>query len=278
MNKKILISGCSFTAGDNSWATYLEGDVHVQAHSAGSNGLISRTLVNKVHTELKNKSKDELFVIAQWTFINRYEFLMTLKENPNYNLLLEGYPFKKMPLRMEFENPTNFLDKDVSESSWFKSGGGQHNWQYDNNGDDRKYFNKWLSNFYENYWSWEYGWVNSLEHFLRLEHYLKSVGVEYKFFLSFGDGSDPNGYSVSDGGLMFTEKHRNFENGKHLFEMIDWDKWWLHKGKNHSYGGMVEWINERFDTDVFDYNGREDSHPTEEEHRVFTKEVVSKWI
>ena len=144
MNKKILISGCSFTAGDNSWATYLEGDVHVQAHSAGSNGLISRTLVNKVHTELKNKSKDELFVIAQWTFINRYEFLMTLKENPNYNLLLEGYPFKKMPLRMEFENPTNFLDKDVSESSWFKSGGGQHNWQYDNNGDDRKYFNKWL--------------------------------------------------------------------------------------------------------------------------------------
>ena len=66
---------------------------------------------------------------------------------------------------------------------------------------------------------------------------------------------------------------KKYPNTSYLFDIINWDKWWFH----NEFGGLADWVNDNI-TDGFDGAGKNTGHPLTNSQRLFTKEVVLKWI
>ena len=62
-------------------------------------------------------------------------------------------------------------------------------------------------------------------------------------------------------------------NTSYLFDIMDWNKWWFH----NEFGGLGDWVNDNI-KDGFDGGGKNTGHPLSNSQRLFTKEVVLKWI
>ena len=68
-----------------------------------------------------------------------------------------------------------------------------------------------------------------------------------------------------------------YQNSTHLWDMIDWNRWWFYEDEQIEYGGLAEWIilGKRHPFG----NGYEDpGHPSEESHGVFVEEVIYKLL
>ena len=114
--------------------------------------------------------------------------------------------------------------------------------------------------------------IISLEHMIRTQDFLKVRNIDYKFFgfnNLFANLNEQNFLTKGRGARI----DRKYPNTSYLFDIMDWDKWWFH----NEFGGLAEWVNDNI-KDGFDGYGKNTGHPLANSQRLFTKEVVLKWI
>ena len=114
--------------------------------------------------------------------------------------------------------------------------------------------------------------IISLEHMIRTQDFLRVNNVDYKFFgfTNLFANLDEENFLTKGRGARIDKK---YPNTSYLFDIMDWNKWWFH----NEFGGLADWVNDN-KTDGFDGAGKNTGHPLANSQRLFTKEVVLKWI
>jgi hypothetical protein len=114
--------------------------------------------------------------------------------------------------------------------------------------------------------------IISLEHMIRTQDFLRVNNVDYKFFgfTNLFANLDEENFLTKGRGARIDKK---YPNTSYLFDIMDWNKWWFH----NEFGGLADWVNENI-TDGFDGKFKKTGHPLANSQRLFTKEVVLKWI
>ena len=301
--KHIITAGCSFTNCGNSWPYYLDREkyeVHNIATPGAGQAYISRSTIYHINKLLNEGiERDRIKVLVMWSGMDRHEVLSTDRETPMHQIYIDG-------------NDMNWLENFVctekhyripyKESCWLKSSTRGMQWE-----------NKPVVRLFDMYFKFfhteEESFVRSLENILRLQWYLESKNIKYKFMCwqnifnkySF---TVPKGYPSENGiaeghniwcmGWSHNEWHDNiiwpkeidckiskdtpllkdiYINSTHMWDMIDWDQWWFYEDDQVEYGGLAEWIilGERHAWG----NGRDDpGHPSVYSHGEFTRKVI----
>ena len=273
----IVTSGCSFSNTEDcvdytthgmdyhsyqldnykSWALHLEDivpdcKVYNTAKAGVGNGYISRAIIYKVNEMLEQGKKPD-YVFIQLSSCDRKELLLNIDDTTSEtdkNIVTHFIP--------EFGIKDVRFNKNVKLKNnnmlWLK-----HSYEEDS----------MMRYWYKYYASLEECYLRTLEHILRLQWFFKVNDISYKFFCGWNIFKD---LKVPRYPLEL----------RHLWKMIDWDNFWLHK----RLGGITEWnednlpfrdryvTGERKTEDGFPL----DQHPSNKAHREFAKQVVSKWI
>ena len=218
----LISSGCSFSDCDNTWPVHLSKMLNTDHVLLGlrsqGNGLISRKLIYAVHQALKTHQATDLLVGIMWSAPDRWECYkdasVQFKENTG------GWS----------ANPTSVVPH--SRGSWIIT---SHNWPMPES-------SVWYKQYHDQTWSM----VTTLEHVLRTQHYLDSVGVRY--FMS------------QIASVVFDIKLISNHECLHLSEMIDWTRF-------ISRTGMYDWAN---------CVGGE--HPSVNQHYQYTADIIMPWL
>jgi len=301
--KHLVVSGCSFTQSDGTWPYHLEDEywVHNVGSTGAGNSYIGRSVIYEVSKLLKEDyiDSDTLSVVIMWSGIDRKEFLSTKKENPLHPIYIDG-PHKNWL--------GNFINENqYDKSAWLKSSISRMPWD---NKDVTKFFEMYWTHFY----SEEESLVNTLESIQRTQMYLESVGVkyvmmswqnifnDYKFivpeefpqrgaelyqheiwWMAWLDNKQwsPDRYwpeSVKEKISKDTPLLKDiYFNATHLWDLIDWDKWWFYEDDQVEYGGLAEWVCLK-EKDPYG-NGYEDpGHPSPSSHNKFANKIVRKLL
>ena len=240
-----------------SWALHLEDivpdcKVYNTAKAGVGNGYISRAIIYKVNEMLEQGKKPD-YVFIQLSSCDRKELLLNIDDTTSEtdkNIVTHFIP--------EFGIKDVRFNKNVKLKNnnmlWLK-----HSYEEDS----------MMRYWYKYYASLEECYLRTLEHILRLQWFFKVNDISYKFFCGWNIFQD---LKVPRYPLEL----------RHLWTMIDWDNFWLHK----RLGGITEWnednlpfrdryvTGERKTEDGFPL----DQHPSNKAHREFAKQVVSKWI
>jgi hypothetical protein len=258
----ILVSGCSFTAEDWSWASHFESKNHYVsnlAHHGAGNTYIRRQIQKEFfHKERLNIDLDYDFAIIQWSTIDRWE-----------------YPFI---ITSENDSPIIKFQHQSGEDVIGKVA-------YNRNGTS---FQGKCGTFYETFYS-KYGQlINTLDDIYYTQLFLEQLGIPYIMFsianfltteVSFdmikniksikGDLQKQRTDKLEIESLLkFCETTDTI---KILKERIDWDKFvWTSDFKIDGIGdGFTEYLINK--GEPFKYNG---NHPDEKQHLDFFNDVI----
>lgn len=238
MEKITLVTGgCSFseciTPHVETWPIHLHnslGDeiIHIPTGMGSQgNGLISRRIIYTIENKNKNDGipYSDMLVGIMWSGPARSEIYKKDGVNPRAMNIKEHI----------MENPTSIMS---DEKKWY-------------------ILNPWWNGYpyVRDYYSiieHKYLLIQSYEHILRTQDYLKLRGIKY--FMTTYTGEVLN-------------KELLFEETKHLYNMIDFDNFL-------SVEGCYEWC--RDNTNIaFKPN---DNHPSNEQHKTFTNEVIIPFL
>tara|TARA_Y100000356_G_scaffold57405_1_gene46495 strand:- start:4697 stop:5500 length:804 start_codon:yes stop_codon:yes gene_type:complete len=261
-DRYIITSGCSFTAQavpeNLSWANTLHTIdgiwVNNVAEMAAGNTLISHNLIWAIE---KNKHLNP-FVIVMWSNPNRVDLLL--------DEYLEGVGQGYQNI---VETDNKWYPEISKKNNWLKSGGGFGDWKFDN---DRA--NKLLDIYMKHFHNEEFQFMNTLNQIIKVQHYCKLNNIPYVMISWKNIFSDYNrkdgGFNKLDGetyetGDMLINK---FKGCTHLWDMIDWNKWWFY---NH-YDGYWEWCRDN-DNDFSD-----NDHPSSNASKSFVDNVILKLL
>ena len=298
--KSIVVSGCSFTNCGMSWPYYIK-DHHVYnvgAPGAG-NGYISRAAIYESDRLLKEGiDNKDINVIVMWSGIDRFEVLST-SDSPLHKDYISGNKNRWWL--------SNYIRNIREEDSiWLKSSISYMRWE-------NKAVRKLFSQYWKYFYNAEESFLKTLEYILRVQHYCEVRNIKYKFcswqnIFNQYDFEVPSGYERNGQKLSghetwimdwfdtehwthnrFWPKELNQKISKdtpllkdiypqttHLWDMIDFDKFWFYEDEQVEYGGLAEWVllgakhNMGMENDP--------AHPSEDSHKKFTKEVVLDWI
>lgn len=253
MIKHLVTSGCSFTDNHNKrWPHFLSEisgwSLYNRGHGSAGNSWISKSIIYQTQTLLNlGIHPSEILVMAMWSGIDRKDLFITSREDVMFNKLLNS----------SYPNPINFLD-DIpnNTSSKNKIDGyllGAASCKFDNTN-----INVFKRELILNYFSQEALAIESYENFLRLQWFCDSKGIRlinqtFKDIMHYPDYKDK----------ILTSNY--FRNIKHLYEMIDFDKWLFWK----DYNGLYEYtrdISMMFDSDGY--------HPSVEGHQYYVKNYL----
>ena len=275
--KHIVTSGCSYSNTEDcvdytthgmdyysyqldnykSWALHLDDivpdcKVYNTAMPGAGNGYISRAVIYKVNEMLEEGKKPD-YVFIQLSSCDRKELLVNIDDatsQTDKNIVTHFIP--------EFDIKDVRFNKNVKLKNnnmlWLK-----HSYEEDS----------MMKYWYKYYYSVEVGYLKSLEHILILQWFFKVNDISYKFFYGWN---------------IFSELKipRYPIELRHLWKMIDWDNFWVHR----KFGGISEWSDENLPFKDRYVTGERlneegfplDEHPSNIAHREFAKQVVSKWI
>jgi hypothetical protein len=293
--KSIVVSGCSFTNCGMSWPYHIENQNVYNVGTVGAgNGYISRAAIWQCEEILKNGvDVEDIFLIIMWSGIDRFEVLSS-NDSPLHNDYISGDKN-----RWWLSNFNHYVHE--SESVWLKSSIPYMQWD-----------NMAVRDLFDKYWKYMYSeqesFLKTLEYILRVQNYCEVNKIKYKFcswqnIFNRYDFDDPSGQKLSGHEIWimdwfddehwtpdrFWPKELNQKISKdtpllkdiypqttHLWDMIDFDKFWFYEDDQVEYGGLAEWVllgakhNMGMEHDP--------AHPSEDSHKKFTKEVVLDWI
>ena len=262
MNKEhIIISGCSISSDVTSidtddhkfhsypfWLERNQFKVTNLSQSGFDNETISRLVIHEVSKLLKNgKNPDEMFVMVQWSGVDRMSSFVTKDETIDYDALWKF----------------NFIE-DTHDKGWTVSRGksGAEFW-----------------NDYRNLLYTEEGFfIKTLENILTTQWFLKSVGVKYKMFtgwdiFTFNTGKT-GGYGTNhkSGGQFLTDKIYC----THLWDLIDFSNFRTFDNHLIKFGGIVQWVEHNFEKTDKHFRGGHpfDFHPNDSAHNEFCHKVL----
>lgn len=155
--KFLITSGCSFSQVPNidvTWPVHLTQylnceAVHLGRGSAG-NGIISRTIIHAVSKALKSYKSEELLVGIMWSGYDRHEFF-----------------FAEEPI--DFKKP-----EGSSNPQWIVSPKNEYYYQMSPHWDDQL-----SSTYYRMFYDQKGSQLQTLEHILRVQLFLKSLNIKY---------------------------------------------------------------------------------------------------
>lgn len=160
---KIIASfGCSFTQYPNryvNWPKHLHDKTNIETlyygQGAASNGVISKRVIFSVTELLKKYKSHEILVGIMWSGPDRYEFFHT---SPNKDTFKLGgnVEYWRNPFRINTESE-------------------QYNYYLLNKHFDDFYSELWYKNFHD----FVGVQINTLEHMLRVQWYLKLHNIKY---------------------------------------------------------------------------------------------------
>ena len=229
----LITSGCSFSeclsSHISTWPRYLTEALDAIHISCGvgsqGNGLISRKLLYQVHTALKSHSEDDILVGIMWTGTSRWECYQ--EPAPVYDKNTDGWQ----------RNPTAVADN--SPGGWVIT---NHYWTHP------------VSDiYYKHYYDPVYSQVQTLEHVLRTQWYLKQHNIRY--FMS------------SMNADVFPVDLLQHPECQHLTEMVDWSKFLPCEGEH-------EWCR---DNTAHSFLPNDD-HPTSKMHSEFVDRMIMPWL
>tara|TARA_B110000444_G_scaffold249879_1_gene275555 strand:+ start:1488 stop:2264 length:777 start_codon:yes stop_codon:yes gene_type:complete len=237
--KKVLLAGgCSFTFEDWNWPGFLSRKLNLDILNKGmasqGNGLISRKVISGLDELLKTYKKEEILVGIMWSGINRHEYFTHDSED------VRPWGFFKKE-KSNIENPTDVIK-------------GRYNWRILNINWDSNEVRSYYENFHNNISSMVY----TIEHILRIQWYLDSLGIDY-FMSTYMD--------------IFNEVTILEKNPEviPLYSKINFDKFL-------PVSGCSEWVYENYLEYGMplgtDEHGNKGVHPLPYGHEKFTDEII----
>jgi hypothetical protein len=206
------------------------------------NSFISKQLINTIYHHYMNEK--DLVVGVMWTDISRKDILISRKESKWREIKKPSSKFwSDHVIDDTLTYPTVTMDGTPTskfiKSFWMKSG--SINW--------RETVSKFWKTWYRDYYTFEGMFWETLENILRTQWFLEKYNIPY--FMT----------SVTD---LFTEGLSKYEEPKHLYDLIDMDKFCLYDGTKGIYEHNIE-NNIPFD---------ETKHSTREGHEAFCEDVI----
>ena len=288
MVNRLLTMGCSFSC--NAHPEVLQeklSNIEVDnwsRHSCGNKHIMRSVIFACYKHYKKYKTYDNLYVIVQWSGLHRVEKLVTKKETIEYNDYVKN---------AEVTPIVNWGDWDngIKESGWLFGTGWFH----------LPIWKRWFQTIETD----EFAFIRTMESILTLQHFFKSKNIEHKMILMENIFND---YSVDyfkgatiaepdsqDSGVLWNHLSKEdsvdnvskntplfkdkFPNATHLWDMIDWSKWWLYENDIVENGGISEWT-------LFEgskpWSTEDDvQHPSMENRKLFTEQIlledIEKW-
>ena len=249
-----------------SWSLHLEdivpdSKVYNRALPGVGNAYIVRSIIWQVNELLKQNIKPNVFMQIT-SFDRKYLLLDSDDLNSETDKNLHTH---YIPDIMPRHHSPHLAKKLNNNKVWLK-----HSYEEDS----------MMRYHYKYYHNDESALIESLEHILRLQWFLKLNNINYKIFPGWNIINTLNHHTLqkeSNEKLIFSTTEVKF-----LWEMIDFDNFWFYK----NYGGITEWsidnlpFKDRYVTgERLNENGTAlDEHPSNIAHREFAKQVVSKWI
>jgi hypothetical protein len=235
MNKILITGGCSFSECmyNATWPRHLEDALSVYrlastAVGSQGNGLISRKIIYQVSKLLASRRAEDLLVGIMWSGPDRHDYYIH-DTNTAPIVLKEDSAMK---------NPIRFIHK--TEGSWTMISPG---WRMPAS-----------VNYYANFHDSIGHYIYTLEHILRTQWFLKSMGVKY--------------FMTTYTGEVLPDIVKTQTDTKHLYELVD-------TGAFLPVIGEYEWCR--------DYSGLEfpipnDKHPSVEQHQAFTQQIILPFL
>jgi len=286
MIKHIVAAGCSFTQCKESWAhraeDYLHDKIKVHNVSMGGTGnyVISMLCISQIKFLLDSGvSPDEILVISQWTGIFRNSFVVDANRPCD---ALEWFQCKA-------DNPLKKIN-DQNSKITFDAG--------------RRKTTTYWSNFYNNYWSDECAFIQTLENILRTQWFLKSHNIKFLMFNGWDIFTKPedeiqSSYLKGIHKKTHNSPHQwddddryvNFNNALlkdqyrwsgYLWDLVDFDKFLFFENSKIKMGGLLQWVQYNIETPNEWYVSRSDHHPSWKGQELFFKNFllpeVDKWL
>lgn len=273
MNNKILVTaGCSFTADKPTWANYLAESLDTEHHnvamSGAGNHVISSEVIRKVE-KLINSGIDpkNLIVGVQWSGVFRFDLVIdssldTVIERPVH--LANGQEDRAWPMPVDTQN------------TWLMTAGSTH------------------KGFWPSYYmimSKEQAYTETIENVLRTQWYLKSKNIKYFMFTGWDiltEGAvDKLHNDVMTKPNQFTDDNYDSSENKlisdnckwfgYLFDMIDFDCFWVYNSPTTKMGGMIQWLRDTQPPNTV-FRSNNDFHPSNKSHETFAKDVLMELI
>lgn len=235
--KYLVTNGCSFTAYDNCWPYYLSNVLNRSLVNdcigSSDNHMIYRRTINSVN-KLLNQGIDasDILVGVMWSGANRGHFhIDRVKPSKDFNADL-----KKSEI-----NPYKWPKNKKDNTNWFLF--------TSNNSSPlvREYYKKYFSSYEST--------LNTYEHILNLQNYLKNVNINY-FFCPFMDRWISRGrYDNED------------EYIKSIINLIDWNKFVTTQGQ-------WEWV----ENNCSHLKYKNKTHPGKEQNEKWVDKVLLPWL
>jgi len=243
----LITGGCSFTQVPNTyknWPIFLRDRLGVSAFfdGAGSagNDLISRRVMHRVDQSLNVKKipAEKLLVGVMWSGVNRHSFYLS-EEPLKYTKFNDAKTDEQL---YAHGNPNSIID-----------GTKRNVYMVSPHWDDE------LSNIYYKKFNDDVGaLMNTLEHILRLQWYLKFHKIKY-FFTSYNmDSFDAKRY----------QNYRDHVDLKYLYDQVDRD-YFL------PIENMGVWNRNK---SGLNFHVPNDDHPTSEMSEAFTDRVIVPYL
>ena len=253
-NKRILSSGCSFSAEDFSYPYLFEGSVSNLAHHGAGNTYIRRQIQKEL---LSNPNYD--YVLVQWSTIDRWDY---------------PWPIKSKNDTFLTEYDSDPLDDISNKVSYFRMG--------TNYNETSKYF-------YDHYYSIYGQLVETLENILFTQQTIEKIGIPYRMltianFLTTDVSFDMIKNISKINGDLIKQRVTSFEIEKligtfksadllnELINEIDWSKFiWTTDFKIEQFGdGFTEFIISKGQK----FGEAEGTHPDAEQNKMLFDELI----
>lgn len=249
--KTLLTGGCSFTEdlpGGYYWPNIVSKQMNTKLVNLGSgmsgNSFIAKKLINTISHHYMDEK--DLVVGVMWTDVSRKDILIDRKETLKWKEIKKPsskfWPDHVIDDTLTYPTVTmgGNAPSKVIKSLWMKSGG-----LWNSTMGDKNFWGTW----YKDYYTFEGMFWETLENILRTQWFLEKYKIPY-FMTSMND--------------LFTEGLSKYEEPKHLYDLIDMDKFCLYEGTKGIYEHNVE-NNIPFDNTV---------HSTQEGHEAFCEDVI----
>ena len=239
MIKNLVVSGCSFTAGKNSWARCVQDQLSVpNLFNVGSIGAGNRYIASSIIDVLQHHclAPKETVILAMWSGPGRVDELVS----GEYWYLLEDYPYKTFVL-------------DCDDTYWIHSGGRGNSW-LDHQETKKLFQHKYVTSD---------PFVlckETLVHMSHLQNFLQNHGFRYKF-MSYVNYWIPDKESVGNGDFSLT----HFCSDWPTYRALEFQHWiFVNQQKDSLYEFCA----------AHDCVSSDNFHPTSLGHQQFAQQII----